>query len=134
METILERFQIDKSTSKYPSKVPFSHYDIADDHSIPLSKPEQSLFMKIVGSLLFLSTRSRPDISFHVNYISLLMKSATTRQLHLATRVLQYIGNSKHLKLQFNGASSINFHVFVDSSYAFHDRKSQFGTSIHLYK
>ena len=61
------------------------------------------------------------------------MKSATIRQLHLAKRVLQYIGNSKQLKLQFNGKSGINFHVFIDSSYAFHDdRRSQFGISIHL--
>ena len=74
VETIIERFQIDTSTSKYPSKVTFSHYDIADDHP---SKQEQSFFIKIVGSLLFLSTRSRPDISFHVNYLSQFMKSAT---------------------------------------------------------
>jgi len=60
------------------------------------------------------------------------MKSTTIRHLHLAKRDLQYIGNSKHLKLQFNDASGINFHVFVDKSYASHDdRKSQFGVSIH---
>ena len=99
--TLLERIQIDKISSKYPSKFPFSYYDIADEHPVPLSKQDLSLFMKIVGSLLFLSTRSRPDISFHVNYLSLFMKSATIRQLHLATRVLQYIGNSKNLSLQF---------------------------------
>ena len=49
IETILERFQIDKNISKYPSKVPFSNYDLADDHPMPLSKQEQSLFMKIIG-------------------------------------------------------------------------------------
>ena len=89
--------------------------------------------MKIVGSLLF---RPRPDISFHVNYLSLFMKSATIRQLHLSTRVLQYIGKSqKDLTLQFIGQSGINFHVFVDSSYASHDdRKSHYGFSIHLNK
>ena len=38
VETILERFQIDKSTSKYLSKVPFLHYDIADDHPVFLFK------------------------------------------------------------------------------------------------
>ena len=133
VESILERFQINQNSSKLPSKVPFSNYDIDDTQNIPLSKTEQTLFMKIVGSLLFLSTRSRPDISFHVNYLSLFMKSATVRQLHLAKRVLQYIGNSKHLSLQFHGKSGINFHVFVDSSYASHDdRKSHYGFSIHL--
>ena len=52
--------------------------------------------MKMAGSILFLSTRSRPDISFHVNYLSLFMTSATIRELHLARRVLQYIGHSKN--------------------------------------
>ena len=89
--TLLDRFQIEEISSKYPLKVPFPRYDLADDNPVPLSKQEQSLFMKMVGSLLFLSTRPRPDISFHVNYLSLFMKSATIRQLHLATRVLQYI-------------------------------------------
>ena len=70
--TLLERFQIDIS-SKYPNRVPFSRYDIADDNPILLSEQDQSLFMKMVGSLLFLSTRSRPDISFHVNDLSLFM-------------------------------------------------------------
>ena len=36
--TILDRFNINKISSKYPPKVPFSHYDIADDHPVPLSK------------------------------------------------------------------------------------------------
>jgi len=130
VDTLLDRFQIDQTYSKSPSKIPFSHYDDTDENPKTLSKQDQSLFMKIVGSLLF-----QPDISFHVNYLSLFMKSATIRQLHLAKRVLQHIGNSKQLKLQFNGQSGINFHVFVDSSYASHDdRKSQFGISIHLKK
>jgi hypothetical protein len=130
--TLLERFQID-NPSKYPIRVPFSRYDIADDNPILLTKQDQSLFMKMVGSLLFLSTRSRPDISFHVNYLSLFMKSATIRQLHLAHRVLQYISQSKNLTLQFHGKTGINFQVYVDSSYASHDdRKSHYGFSFHL--
>ena len=124
VDTILDRFKIEVS-SKYPIRVPFSRYDIADDNPVPLSKQEQSLFMKMVGSLLFLSTRSRPDISFHVNYLSLFMKSATIRVLH--------IGHSKTFTLQFHGKTGIQFHVYVDSSYASHDdRKSHYGFSFHL--
>jgi hypothetical protein len=132
INTLLARFQIDVS-SKHQIRVPFSRYDIADDNPVPLSKQEQSLFMQMVGSLLFLSTRSRPDISFHVNYLSLFMKSATIRHLHLARRVLQYIGHSKTLNLQFHGNPGIQFHVYVDSSYASHDdRKSHYGFSFHI--
>ena len=131
VDTLLDRFKIEVP-SKYPLRVSFSRYDIADDNPAPLSKQEQSLFMKMVGSLLFLSTRSRPDLSFHVNYLSLFMKSATIRHLHLARRVLQYIGHSKTLTLQFHGKTGIHFHVYVDSSYASHDdRKSHYGFSFH---
>ena len=61
----IDRFQVDKISSKYPSNILFLHYDITYENPVTLSKQDQSLFMKIVGSLLFLSTRSRPDISFH---------------------------------------------------------------------
>ena len=99
------KFHIDQKLSKSPSKIPFTHYDVTDDNPVSLSKQDQSLFMKIVGSLLFLSTRSRPDISLHVNYLSLFMKSATIRHLHLACRVLQYISQSKSLTLQFQSCT-----------------------------
>ena len=89
---------------------------MTDNNPISLSKQDQSVFMQIVGSILFLSTRSRPDISFHLNYLSLFIKSATVHHLTLAKRLLLYIGRSKHLKLQFNGTLGIDFHAFVDPS------------------
>ena len=50
--TILDLFNINKISSKYPPKVPFSHYDIADDHPVPLSKQDQSLFMRNCGLII----------------------------------------------------------------------------------
>ena len=89
--------------------------------------------MQIIGSLQFLSTRSRPDTSFHVNYLSLFMKSATHHELKLANRILIYIFHGKDINLKFNGKAGLHFHAYVDSSYASHsDRKSQFGISIHI--
>jgi len=94
--TCLERFHIDQKLLKFPPKISFCSYDLTDDNPISLSKQDQSLFMKTVGSLLFLSTRSCPDISFNVNYVSLFVKFATIRQLYFAKRLLLYIGNSKN--------------------------------------
>jgi hypothetical protein len=114
-------------------QIPFSSYDLMDANLFSLSKQNQSLYMQIIGSLLFLSTRSRPDISFHVNYLSLFMKSATHHQLKLAKRILAYIFHTKDINLKFHGKAGLNFYVYVDSSYASHsDRKSQFGISIHI--
>jgi len=96
----------------------------------------QSLFMQIVGSLLFLLTRSRPDISFHVNYLSLFMKSATYHQLKLAKRILIYIFHTKDINLKFNGNAGLHLHAYVDSSRLIlignHNLGSHFILLIHL--
>ena len=81
--------------------------------------------------MLFLSTRSRPDLSFPVNYLSLVMTKANQYHLDLSYKVLKYIWQSRHLTLKFNGQVGINFSIMVDSSYAsYSDRKSHYGFSV----
>ena len=109
INTILQRFNITKEVSKHALHIPFSQYDLTDNNPSSLSKQDQSLYMQIIGSLLFLSTRSRPDISFHVNYLSLFMKSATEHQLKLAKRILAYIFHTQDIHLQFHGQAGLNF-------------------------
>jgi hypothetical protein len=136
INTILTRFNITKEVSKYPLQIPFSTYDLTDANPSSLSKQDQSIYMQIIGSLLFLSTRSRPDISFHVNYLSLFMKSATHHQLKLAKRILIYIFHTKDINLQFNGNSDLHFHAYVDSSRLIlignHNLGSHYTLLIHL--
>ena len=54
VDTLSVSFHVDQNFSKSPSKILFSHYNVTDDNPISLSKQDQSLFIKIVGSLLFL--------------------------------------------------------------------------------
>jgi hypothetical protein len=133
ISTLMEKFNIDiNSSNSYPT-CPMSSSDIIDPSPIYLSPLEQSLYMKIVGSVLFLSTRSRPDLSYVVNYLSLFMQKASHTHLNLCYKLLKYIWKTKSLPLTFNGNSGINFFVMVDSSYASHaDRKSHYGFSIHM--
>ena len=107
--------------------------DMFDPTPIPLSPSQQKILKQLVGSVLFLSTRSRHDISFVVNYLSLFMTNANQNHLDLGYKLLKYIWTTKHLSLTFNGSLGINFYVMVDSSYASHsDRKSQYGISVHM--
>jgi hypothetical protein len=133
ISTLMERFNIDiTSTNSYPT-CPMSSTDIIDPTPIYLSPLEQSLYMKIVGSVLFLSTRSRPDLSYVVNYLSLFMQKASQNHLNICYKLLKYLWKTKSLTLNFNGTHGINFFVMVDSSYASHDdRKSHYGFSIHM--
>jgi len=61
--------------------------DFSDPIPIPLTPAQQKLFMQIVGSL-FLSIRSRPDIAFAVNYLSLFMTKGTQHHLDIGHKVL----------------------------------------------
>jgi hypothetical protein len=75
--------------------------DLNDPTPTPLSPSQQNLFVQIVGSVLFLSTRSRPDLSFSVNYLSLYMTKANQVHLDLAYKLLTYIWKTKDLNPQF---------------------------------
>ena len=95
--------------------------DIQDPLPVPLTPSQQKTFMLIVGSVLFLSTRSHPDLSFSVNYLSLVMTKATQYQLVCYKR-FKHIWQSKDLTLNL-----------FDSSYASHsDRKSHCRVSVHM--
>ena len=84
--------------------------------------------MKIVGSVLFPFTRSRPDLSYAVNYLSLFMQKATQHHLNICFKLLKYIWATKSLTLNFNGHLGIIFIVMVDASNAsHHERKSHYG-------
>jgi len=84
-----------------------------------LSIQQQTKCMKIVGSLLFLSTRSCPrDIAFAVNFLTLCMKKAFVQKLTIAFRILKYIYRTKVLSLTFNGSEGIIFFAMVDSPFA----------------
>ena len=87
---------------------------------VQLTPSQQQLYMLIVGSALFLSTQTRPDIAFAVNYLSLFMKSATQHHLNLCTNLLKYIWKTHNVSLNFNGLAGLKFLVMVDSSYASH--------------
>jgi hypothetical protein len=134
ISALISRFNPDISQSTSTSPItPMSITDMTDPTPIQLTPQQQSNYMQLVGSLLFLSTRSRPDIAFAVNYLSLFMQSATQHHLHLGHKLLKYIWQTKNLCLTFNGQLGLNFSVMVDSSYASHiDRKSHYGISIHM--
>ena len=130
---LMTRFGVDTSSTTSFLTSPMTQLDMQDPLPVPLTPSQQKNYMQIVGSILFLSTRSRPDLSFSVNYLSLFMSKASQHQLDLCYNLLKYIWYSRDLTLIFNGHLGLNFFVMVDSSYASHlDRKSHYGISIHM--
>jgi hypothetical protein len=132
IDQLSDKFQALITPTSPSTPMPTNHAvsNITHDN---LSVKEQHLYMSLVGSLLYLSVRTRPDISFAVGMCALTLKQATTNDLQLAQRILNYIMGTRHLGLSFNGNLNVSLTATADASYAMHsDRRSHFGITLHL--
>ena len=64
---------------------------------------DQTYYQKIVGSLLFLASRTRPDISLAVNLLTRKASAPRSSDLVAAKRVLRYLKGTKHYGLRISG-------------------------------
>jgi hypothetical protein len=99
-----------------------------------LSSSDQTLYMSLVGSLMYASVMTRDDIKQCLSYLATAMKQATQHHLNTAIRCLSYLLGTSTLGRTFGGPSStLTLWATADASYACHDdRKSHFGISLHL--
>jgi hypothetical protein len=69
-------------------------------------QPANSEYMSIVGSLLYASMVTRPDITFAVQALGRHLQSSSTEHLAAAKRVLRYLQGTKTLGIQFSGGKN----------------------------
>ena len=58
-------------------------------------------YRNLIGSLLYISSGTRPDICFSVNYLSRSQNCYNHTHFKYALRVLKYLYLTRHLKLNF---------------------------------
>ncbi len=83
-------------------------------------------YRSLIGALLFVSTGTRPDVSFPTNYLSRFQTCATNLHFRYALRILKYLQLTRNLKLIFQSkeASAIDVWANADSAADSVDRKS----------
>ncbi|GAX76780.1 hypothetical protein CEUSTIGMA_g4226.t1 [Chlamydomonas eustigma] len=81
-----------------------------------LDKDGLRLYQEKVGSLQYLATCTRPDISFAVGLLGRFCKCPTTFHMDLADQVLLYIAWTRDMGLEFGGRKP-NFIVYSDSDF-----------------
>jgi hypothetical protein len=94
---------------------------------------ELNLYQQIIGSLLYLALKTRPDILTAVCILSR-FPSAPTKYCHMAVkRVFRYLQGTIYLALEYC-SGDVKLKVFVDSDYAgeTNSRKSTSGMAIFL--
>lgn len=85
-------------------------------------------YRQLIGSLMYLSTSTRPDISFAISYLSQFNHNYSKEHWLAAKRVLRYLKATPHHGLAFS-ASSKQFYGAADADWASNvvDRRSWTG-------
>ena len=93
-------------------------------------------YQAIIGSLLYLSRYTRPDISFSVGVLSRFASNPGPVHHDKALRVLRYLKGTRSSKLTIKGQDCQRLTVFCDADWANDkvDRKSTSGYAIYLGK
>jgi hypothetical protein len=86
-----------------------------EERKKPLSEKQRALYMKIVGSLIWISG-VRGDILFAVMYLTWFTKQPCTHHQVMALYVLSYLYNTKHIPLVLGGNHPIRLYTYTDSS------------------
>ena len=61
-------------------------------------------YLQLVGSLLYLSTMTRPDIAYHMSILCSYMHDPSPACYYAAIDLLLYVKHTKHLTLHFTGS------------------------------
>ena len=83
------------------------------------NKPLQDInkYQQIIGSLIFISNSTRPDIAYAVSYLARAMHAPLESDLIAAKRVLRYLKGTRNYALNYNNKDQ-DLIIYSDSSWA----------------
>lgn len=90
IETILERFNMKSAKTAMIPMV-----DIIEKTTSDMGQTTNFPYREAVGSLLYLSNKTRPDIAFSVGYASRNMENPTKTDINNVKRIMRYLNATK---------------------------------------
>ncbi|KAK9688343.1 GAG-pre-integrase domain [Popillia japonica] len=102
----------------------------------PSENVEENLkYRNLIGALLYIANRTRPDISYSVNYLSRYQNKYSDTHYKYALRILKYLYGTRTIKLIYNSESEEVMDAYVDADWAADtvDRKSTTGILIRIF-
>ncbi|KAL9572097.1 hypothetical protein ACKAV7_003814 [Fusarium commune] len=104
----------------------FPNQEKADQHTT-------NWYKRVIGSILYASVISRPDIAFAISRLSRFMNNPSEKHVEAANRVLNYLHATRFYGLQFSPEGA--FVVHSDASFADNtlDRRSSQGYAMKVY-
>eukprot|EP00045_Choanoeca_perplexa_P018478 m.292936 g.292936 ORF g.292936 m.292936 type:complete len:252 (-) comp17831_c1_seq1:914-1669(-) len=84
----------------------------------PVEQPEVDLpYRRLIGALMYITKRTRPEISFHVALLSRFCTRYQRGHYQDARKVLQYLVNTADVGLVINRSKSLELSCYTDASY-----------------
>ncbi|UYV76893.1 hypothetical protein LAZ67_14002313 [Cordylochernes scorpioides] len=71
-----------------------------------------------IGSLLYLTNKTRPDMTFATNFESRSMHDPTTQDIINIKRTLRYLNHTTNLGISYDGEMPFELNVYCDSDFA----------------
>ena len=109
---LLEKFNMTNSKSV---ATPLECYEPTNNKTYNIKFP----FREAIGSLLYLSNRTRPDLSFAVNYCSRFVENPSESSVNNIKRCLRFINGTLKNGIVFKNDSNLNvIEAYCDSDFA----------------
>ena len=120
---VVEKFSMNDA---HPRKLPCDFHTNKFDFEDSPYMEDARLYREIVGSLIYIMTCTRPDLSYVVTKLSQYMAKPRVAHLTVAKNALRYLKGTVNSDLRFaTNGESVNLVGFCDSDYAgSEDRKS----------
>ncbi len=80
---------------------------------IEILKEEQWVYQKIVGSILFITISSRPDIAFITSQLSKFNQQPVLRHMETVKRIVRYLYKTRFLYLQYKNQGQDSARLFI---------------------
>lgn len=113
-EDLVERFM----TVGQPVYIPAPAKIKVPREGQPLSEEQSKEYRTVVGSLLWLATRTRPDISYIVGVLTRFFAQPTKEQWEVALGVIKYLKGTSDLGLVFGKGAKSDLLGYSDADWA----------------
>ena len=125
IEEILQRFG---KTALKPTKTPAEQGIRLEKYQNAATEADIKLFQQQIGSLMYLMTSTRPDLSFAIGQCARFMSNPAPEHFKALNRIWQYLNYSKNLTLRFC-PQKLSLQGFVDADWGgdYTTRKSTTG-------
>ena len=121
INNILDKFNIKEMRKR---KTPCTGDNTISENNKPFNK---TIYKSAIGSLIYLSKCTRPDIAFSVNKAARKSEKPTISDWNKITNIFRYINSTKDYKIVYDGQGEIIAYTDADFGGDLNDRKSTSG-------